>query len=159
MILFLQILPVAGISDDYGIVWSQLNDGPLRGVVLDATGIYVVGCYDDDYWLIEKRDHTSGSTIWSVTCNPGVSTAANSIAIDDAGIYIVGFTKASSEDRQLWIVEKRDLDDGNLIWSRITNPEEGNFIATDVALDGSDMYIIGSDSLPGIDNGELKKED
>ena len=111
LILFLQIRLIAGNPDDYEMVWSQQNDGPLTGVTLDATGIYVVGQYESN-WLIEKRDHISGLTIWSYTCNPGWSTTAISIAADDTGIYIVGFKQAKTKDRQLSIIEKRDPHDG-----------------------------------------------
>jgi len=82
---------------------------------------------------------------------------ANSIAADDTGIYIVGFTKVDSEDRGLWIVEKRDPHDGSLIWSKVANPEEGSFVATDVALDNSDMYIVGSDDIPGDREWRIEK--
>jgi hypothetical protein len=97
-------------------------------VAVDSTGIYVVG-YDsspgNSQWRIEKRSLNDGSLIWSVTSNPSSgSDSANSVAVDSTGIYVVGYDYAPGNYQ--WRIEKRNLNDGSLIWSITSNPSSGD---------------------------------
>jgi hypothetical protein len=52
------------------------------------------------------------------------SDYARSVAVDSTGIYVVGVD--SIPGNQEWRIEKRNLNDGSLIWSITTNPSSGS---------------------------------
>jgi len=122
-------------------------------VALDSTGIYVVGCdstlgSSNLRWRIEKRNLNDGSLIWSVTSNPSSGEdVAYSVAVDSTGIYVVGYDYAPGNAQ--WRIEKRNLNDGSLIWSVTSNPSSGSDIARSVAVDSTGIYVVGYDQIPG----------
>jgi hypothetical protein len=142
--------------NDGSLIWS-VTSNPSSGsdsaqsVAVDSTGIYVVG-YDyapgNYQWRIEKRSTSTGALIWSVTSNPSSgSDSAQSVAVDSTGIYVVGYDYAPGNYQ--WRIEKRNLNDGSLIWSVTSNPSSGDDYAYSVAVDSTGIYIVGVDSIPG----------
>jgi hypothetical protein len=139
------------------LIWSVTSnpgsdtDVPYS-VAVDSTGIYVVG-YDyisGNYeWRIEKRSTSTGALIWSVTSNPTSYTdIAQSVAVDSTGIYVVGYANLPGDPQ--WRIEKRNLNDGSLIWSVTSNPSSGYDYAQSVAVDNTGVYmLLGDDSSQG----------
>ena len=91
---------------------SPSNSDLLLNAVLDSTGLYAVG--DDTTlpphsfdWHMEKRNLTDGSTIWvqSEHASAGAD-GAGGVAVDGAGMYVVGSDKVPGNDE--WRVEKRN---------------------------------------------------
>jgi hypothetical protein len=129
-------------------IFAEYHDRPIA---VDDTGVYIVG-YDNkkgnERWRIEKRSLSNGRLIWLKTSNPSSdSDRANSVAVDESGLYIVGYDQKLGIER--WIIEKRSLTDGSLIWIKTKNPIEANapLEAYSVAVYESDIYIAGYASI------------
>jgi hypothetical protein len=147
------------------ILWTQTanpsaGDDGIRGVAVDASGIYAVG-YDHSpgnyEWRVEKRSLTDGSLIWSQVSNPsGEADIAHSVAVDASGIYMVG--RDDSPGNPEWRIEKRHLTDGSIIWNQADDPSVGNEDPYGVAVDASGVYIVGYDQSPGMGNFEWRIE-
>ena len=76
------------------------------------------------------------------------------MAVDGSGVYIVGFDSYSGGGR--WRIEKRSLTDGSVIWTQASNPSANMDRASDVAVDGTGVYIVGYDYYLG--NGRWRIE-
>ena len=154
------------------LIWTA-NSNPSSGndviasVVVDSTGIYAVG---SDYslgvytqWRIEKRSINDGSLIWDATSNPtGVYDMAYDVTVDAGGIYITGIenyiTSLLGNDSK-WRLEKRDLNNGSLIWTVVSNPSSENDYAESVTVDSTGVYVAGSEFSPGNYQWRLEKRD
>jgi hypothetical protein len=77
---------------------------------------------------------------------------AYSVAVDSTGIYVVGYDRIPGNWE--WRIEKRNLNDGSLIWSVTSNPSSGDDSAYSVAVDSTGIYVVGYDKIPGDMNGE-----
>jgi preprotein translocase subunit Sss1 len=140
------------------LIWATTTNpsnsvDSAQSVAVDSTGIYVVG-YDyapgNYQWRIEKRNLNDGSLIWSVTSNPSSgSDVAYSVAVDSTGIYVVGIDRSLGTFNSQWRIEKRNLNDGSLIWSVTSNPSSGDDYAYSVAVDSTGIYVVGIDYSPG----------
>jgi hypothetical protein len=141
---------------DGGLLWRKTSN-PSSGsdvansVAVDETGVYIVG-YDNkkgnERWRIEKRSLADGSLLWRKTTNPSSGNdRANSVAVDDTGVYIVGNDEKHGENDDRWRIEKRSLTDGSLIWIKTKNPLDYPDEPYSVAVYGSDIYIVGYDSV------------
>jgi len=132
------------------LIWSVTSAlGMANSVISDDTGIYVGG-YDktlgNAQWRIEKRDKTNGELIWEVTSNPSEwFDTVKSMAIDKTGIYLVGIESKEKESFQLWRIEKRNLNDGSLIWVATSNPGVINNVYS-VVVDEKGLYISGTEA-------------
>ena len=137
---------------DGSLVWVQTsdpspgNDSPL-GAAVDASGIYIVGpefSTGDAGWRIEKRSLEDGSLLWAQTSNPSQGyDSAYEVAADTSGVYVVGWDRSEGDDQ--WRIEKRNLNDGSLIWVQTVNPGPLDDNALDVAVDASGVYIVGAE--------------
>ncbi len=137
------------------------------GVAVDASGIYVVGVDNspgNDEWRIEKRSLNDGTLLWNQTSNPSTSMDwALGVAADASGIYVVGYDNAPGDLE--WRIEKRNLDDGGLLWTQTSNPTHGEASgiylgdrAFGVAADSSGIYVVGFDNSPAPDDVEWRIE-
>ncbi len=129
-------------------------------VAVDSTGIYVVGRSSAPgnwyLWYIEKRDIYTGALIWATTSDPSSGDdVAQSVAVDSTGIYVVGYDRIPGNAQ--WRIEKRNLNDGSLIWSVTSNPSSGNDVAYSVAVDSTGIYVVGVDSIPGDNQWRMEK--
>lgn len=111
---------------DGTLLWTQISD-PSEGtdrasdITVDDSGIYIVG-YDsspgDTEWRIEKRKLTDGTLIWEESNNPSSEEdEASGVALDESGIYIVGFDESQGTFEREWRIEKRFLSEANFTLS------------------------------------------
>lgn len=134
---------------------STANDVP-RGMVVDSSFMYVVGNSGTSaQWRIEKRQLSDGSlvagfgTAGVVLGNAG---AATSLAIDSTSMYVVGHETLPPSDVQ-WRIEKRLLADGSAVAGFGTagvvtsNPTAGGDVPGAIAIDGTFLYVVGSEAL------------
>jgi len=167
--------------NDGKLIWAKTSDpssgyDEAYGIALDSSGLYAVG-YDSSpgnkQWRIEKRELSDGELIWAKMSNPSEEDEdlANAVAVDDTGIYVVGYSGHSytADIFQYlyywWRIEKRQLDNGELIWATTSNPSIGMDIAYDAAVDSAGLYVVGCDWSPedrqwrfeerSLDNGDL----
>jgi len=84
---------------------------------------------------------------------------ASKVTIDSTGIYIVGSDSSPGVDNYQWRIEKRSLTDGSPIWAQTNNPSTGDDTAGGVAVDGTGVYIVGSDESPGNREWRIEKRD
>lgn len=134
------------------ILWQQISNPSVfedmaLGVAADGSGLYVVGYYSvggQDYgWWLEKRDLRTGALIWRRNSNRGgVDDVAMDVAVDGTALYVVGYSEVGSGD-YVWLIEKRDLNTGNILWQKTSNPTTGNDLAYGVAVDGTGVYVVG----------------
>ncbi|OGD54038.1 hypothetical protein A3K80_00290 [Candidatus Bathyarchaeota archaeon RBG_13_38_9] len=88
--------------------------------------------------------------LWVQTTNLGeqIYAKAEGIAVDDSGLYIVGYDNLPSFNDYEWRIEKRNINDGSVIWSQTENivpfcPHAVCESALAVTVDNSGLYIIG----------------
>jgi hypothetical protein len=134
------------------------------GVAADSSGIYVVGfdnspAPDDVEWRIEKRALADGNLLWNQTENPSPrEDRAFGVGVDASGMYAVGFDSTPGPGDLEWRGEKRNRDDGALLWTQTDNPSVGEDWAWAVAVRVSGVYVAGFDSSHGEDNVEWRIE-
>jgi CSLREA domain-containing protein len=130
---------------------DALSDGAFA-IAIDSTYLYVVGSEDDGLggldWRIEKRRLDTGAFdagfgTGGVISGDALSRRADGIAIDANYMYIVGHNDSTYD----WRIEKRSLSTGALdsgfgTGGVITSAAE-SFIAYDVEIDATYMYIVG----------------
>ncbi|MEO8148569.1 MAG: T9SS type A sorting domain-containing protein [Bacteroidia bacterium] len=137
------------------LTWAKNTDGATTGstaqalhVAADDSSIYVCG-FDaapgTGQWHIEKRNITTGDTIWTKVNDYSAARYdyAQDIAMDASGIYIVGSDFSLSSTDNQWNIEKRDLITGDTIWTQKSNASIDNDFATAVTLDTDYMYAAG----------------
>ena len=158
------------------IIWSQRSNPTIANsdvpfsITADASGIYVAG-YDympgaanNEQWHIEKRDLNTGALIAAfgiggvVTSNPSVKTdIAGAITVDASGIYIAGLDNSQGSDQ--WLIEKRDLTTGAIIWTKTNNPSAGWDDALAITADASGIYVAGTYGVFGDSQWRIEKRD
>src|SRR3989304_2230850 len=145
------------------LIWSQASNpsaynDKAKAVAVDGSGVYIVG--HDQYpgsgnnrWRMEKRSLPDGSSIWIQSRNPSAyKDTARSVAVDGSGGFIVGEDEYPGSGNARWRMEKRNLSTGSNLWTRTSNPSAYEDDAWGVATDGTGVYIVGSDSYPGLYN-------
>jgi hypothetical protein len=168
-IFLIAITPLFMVQASGGdLIWFETfypnnRDAGAEGVAVDDTGIYVVG-YDsapyNEQWRIEKR-RLNGSILWVQTLNPpGYSRdMAFDVALDDTGLYVAGYDNVLGMPNSRWRIEKRHLENGTIIWTKISNPSSGNDIPWGVTVHNSGLYVAGFDSSPGNNQWRIEKRD
>jgi len=129
------------------------------GVAVDDTGVYTVGLdsypgYGDARWRMEKRNLTTGNSIWTKTSNASTSWDETTAITVGGAVYSVGSDSYPGDDR--WRMEKRSILSGTSLWTKTSNPSSSYDEAYGVAVDGSGVYIVGVDDYPG--NGRWRIE-
>ncbi|MBI5732505.1 hypothetical protein HY967_00910, partial [Candidatus Jorgensenbacteria bacterium] len=152
------------------------NDAALA-VAVDASSLYVAGYENATVGLtrvrVEKRDKTNGSFVsafgtngavseYHVTQIGGTAQEARAIALDGDGVYIAGNVFGVSAGGEGWLVQKRDITNGDLLWEQIGDRVNGDEVAYGIALDTSIppsiIYVAGSHDLGLLDDSELRFE-
>jgi len=139
-------------------VWTATSNpgtgaDEATAIAIDGSALYVVGY--DDYWLgedeysrwrIESRSLTDGSVVWSVRSNPShLVDRPGGVAVDSTGIYVVGYQELGQSHPPRWRIEKRTLSDSSLTWTQVlTDPAVQAGEAVGVAVDGSGVYVVGT---------------
>jgi hypothetical protein len=144
-------------------VSENLSSGSdeARGVAVDTTGVYVVGWDStpgNPEWRVEKRSLTTGTITWARSEDISSSyDYAYGVVVDGSGVYIAGFDENATGNKDEWRVEKRSLTTGAVLWSYSEHLSSGDDFAGGVAVDGSGVYVVGSDYAPGSDEWRLEK--
>lgn len=101
-----------------------------------------------NYYSIDKVEASQeDEVIWVKTENSSLSSCtASGVAADSSGIYVVGayisLTSFSSlMNPYKWLIEKRSLADGRLVWNRTS---AGASASVRIAVDSSGIYVVGS---------------
>jgi hypothetical protein len=152
-----------------GVITSNptSNDDEVNGVAVDMGGVYITGTQDiclgcNSKWRIEKRNLTTGVSIWSQISDPGPSPdGSNAITVDSSGVYIVG-TVGISFFNWAWRVEKRDLFTGDTIWTKTIDVTFAGDSPLSVTADPSGIYVAGAvyDTIAGSgDRWRIEKRD
>ncbi len=163
---FLNVNRVKATPTNGNIIWTQTNNpstnNAASGVAVDGTGVYVVG-YDlipdlgNAEWRMEKRSLITGAVTWTQTENPSAGDdQAKGVAVDGTGVYVVGFDYSAGNLE--WRVEKRSLTTGAVTWTQTENPSAGGDQAFGVAVDGTGVYVVGGDNVPGGSDYEWRVE-
>ncbi|MBI2820490.1 MAG: hypothetical protein HYX73_10970, partial [Acidobacteria bacterium] len=134
------------------------------GVAVDATGVYVAGItggalpgqtsVGGDDAFVRKYDF-SGNLLWTHQFGTSNPDSARGVAVDAAGVYVVGTILSGSLPGQTSagnydaFVRKYDSN-GNELWTRqfgTASPDQ----ARGVAVDATSVYIVGgtNGALPG----------
>ena len=167
--------------------WTQIEnpstgDDEAYAVTVDATGLYVVG-WDvvpgNPEWRVEKRSLSTGALITTFGgsgvcggCPAGVVQENPSsfydvpygVAVDGTGVYVVGLDKSQGTSNQEWRIEKRNLGTGALTAAfgssgiLVENPSSGDDEAYAVVVDGTGVYVAGTDQFPGAGDYEWRIE-
>ncbi len=135
---------------------------------LDGSFLYIVGNNavpptNGDYeWRIERRSTTDGvldsgfGTAGVVTWDSGPARdSATRIAIDSSYMYVVGYHDPGGLGDDAWAIHKRSLLDGALdsVFGSggivVSNPSMQSDRTRSIAIDGSHLYVVGSDESPG----------
>lgn len=168
-------LPDPGFGNG-GVVTSNpsLQDDYPMALAIDSTFIYIVGDDEalgsiDSQWRIEKRylsdgtfDATFGNGgVIQENPSPSYDEAAN-LAIDSTFMYVIGSDMTPSGSDSQWRIEKRALADGLLDPAFGTsgvvtdNPSGIRDWAWGVDVDGSSLYVCGTDESPGAGNRQWR---
>lgn len=161
------------ISDQGGMLWTQVHDGPgggndqLRGVSVDSAGsIYVAGYQnvtgEGANLFVRKYDDT-GDPQWTDTSDGGGATSdvVNAIVEDPDGNFVAaGYVTVTGEGRNVWV--RKYSADGNVLWTRTWEGGAGlHDVAWAIAASGDGhYYVAGSTEVAGeLDNTWLGKLD
>ena len=150
------------------IIWTQTSNPSTSSdaayaVVVDSTGLYVVGVdvslgATNYEWRIEKRNLTTGSSIWNQTENIGTCyDYARGVAVDSTGLYVVGNDCPPATTDGEWRIEKRNLSTGAIIWTKTSNPSTRADSAYDVAVGSAGLYVVGFDGTGGNSEWRIEK--
>ncbi len=138
-----------------------------NAVVSDGTDLYIVGSDNvpggnDTRWRIEKRSLSSGALVSAfgtggvVTSDPSTDRDyASSAATDGTYLYIVGTDVGLGYGNEQWRVEKRSLSTGALATGFgtggvvLSNPSSTGDWVRDEVIDGTDLFLMGSDQSIG----------
>jgi len=133
---------------------SSYNDWAY-GVAVDGSGLYAVG-FDHNgagntfEWRVEKRSLTTGVIMWAVSEDISTgSSYAYGVAVDGSGVYVVGYDSNTAGTNSEWRVEKRSLTTGVIMWAVSEDISTSWDVAYGVAVDGSGVYVVGFDQVPG----------
>jgi hypothetical protein len=151
-----------------GVVTSDPseNNDVAHGIAIYDGYMYIVGSdrslgASDAQWRIEKRDCETSSLVEEIVVNFSVDNdIPYAIAVDGGSMYVVGYDrfpgssskpgkgkKGSSSSNAEWRIEKISLSDLSLQGSVSSNPTDDFDTARGIAIDGTHMYVIGSDEL------------
>ncbi len=135
-----------------GVINGDSSSMGAFSVATDSTYMYVVGYNDAEDFRIEKRRLDTGALdtgfgSGGVIIGDAASRRADGIAIDSTYMYVVGH-----DDAYDWRIEKRRLDTGALVPAFGSGGVETSvlisFIAYDIAIDSTHMYVIGYEEPP-----------
>ncbi|MEA3344191.1 MAG: hypothetical protein U9Q16_00705 [Patescibacteria group bacterium] len=128
--------------DDGSPMWDAriASEGFADGIIVDSTGMYVVGTQDNNLMRVEKRNLDNGTLIWEKTPDfgPGADVAYEVVA-DSTGIYLA----CSQDNNFTWRVEKRNLDNGTLIWEQHPNLSFSKDMAFGIGVSSTGVYVSG----------------
>lgn len=149
------------------VVWSKdinptSKNDYVPQIALDGSGVYVAGsdngcvgvCFfpGDTNWRIEKRNLSNGLLIWGKSGNYSSDyDNVYDLAVDSTGLYVAGDINifGGSPSRR---IEKRNLSNGDIIWSQTASFVPGG--TTAMFVDSTGLYIA-SGTYTGADTQVL----
>ncbi|MHC4270184.1 MAG: hypothetical protein ACYSTS_17205 [Planctomycetota bacterium] len=168
--------------NDSNEFYEQVSDIPgtdeANAIAIDSAAVppasrsmYVVGL-ELGKWRIEKRLLSDGSSVGTfdddgvVISDPsGSIDEANAIAIDtapadpaDHTMYVVGSDRSLGASDAQWRIEKRACSNGNLLYAIVANFSVDDDIPYAIAIDGTSMYVVGSDRSLGASDAQWRIE-
>lgn len=168
LIVTCSVIRYAEASPGGEIIWVRTSNPTAYtdlayGVAVDGTGVYIVGSDMAETqgwleWRIEKRSLTDGALIWNQTNNPSpYNDEALDVAVDDSGIYVVGYAYSEITGHSEWRIEKRSLTTGSLLWQQTSHLGVYDERAYGVAVDSTGVYIVGSDTSSADEGWRIEK--
>ncbi|MCS7200961.1 MAG: hypothetical protein NZ822_02345, partial [Patescibacteria group bacterium] len=154
------------------LIWAKgaITNGHaiVNSLDIDESSIYAVGVESDTphgenhMWRIEKRSIADGSIIWVKFSDPtkptsivkdsdfkiGGSDWVGSVKVQGDYIYIGG-SEEEEIGRERWRIEKRDKNNGNLIWARRPDYSFFSDVVTALTADSSGVYVGGKTYVRG----------
>lgn len=146
-------------------------DDIAYAIAIDRNAMYVVGTDGSPWpgkdwqWRIEKRSLVDGSPIFGfgkngvVLSNPSIGIdEPHAIAIDKEYMYVGGFDGNPGVNNLQWRIEKRRLDNGNLVLDFgpnkdgivLSNPSRYWDVITGIKIDQWGIYTVGYEQFsPG----------
>ncbi|MFH1586905.1 MAG: hypothetical protein ABID38_03550 [Candidatus Diapherotrites archaeon] len=156
----------SGTLDWFEVVSHSANNEEALAITTDDSYVYTAGFDQDagvEHWRIERRRKTDGFLEWEhwgAGPVPTITGRARGIAVDSSGVYVVGFDSSLGFPDHQWRVEKRRLDNGNLIWGETSNLIPGNEDAAyAISVDSSGIYVAGYDFICGESQWRIAKCD
>lgn len=134
------------------LVWYKTTDPSTTGssaqayqVVANSNAIYICGSdagIGNVQWHIEKRSISTGDSIWTKVINysSGIDYSQD-LVVDRSGLYIVGSDCSLSTTNSQIRIEKRDLINGDTIWTKTNNPTSLNDYGYTITQDSNFIYI------------------
>lgn len=156
---------------------SGSSNDEVRSMVIDGSSLFIAGSdgslgASNSQWRIEKRDKNSGALDPTfdgdgiLTINPSANNdEIRKILIVGTGLFALGSDQGPGSTNSQWRIEKRDVASGALvgafgtggiIQANLSGGADELYCAT---VDGSALYIGGSDSIPGNLQWRVEKRD
>jgi uncharacterized protein (TIGR03437 family) len=110
----------------------EFEETSANGVAVDATGVYVTG--GETYGFVRKYD-LDDNELWTRTFDVR-SHGAKAIAVNDAGVYVLGFVESGFHSGSSSFLRKYDAG-GNQLWIR-----QFSGIGNSVAADATGIYVV-----------------
>jgi len=150
-VLFLFVLTglVTENASAYQLIWSDTSDDPgiQKTSIVEDEGDYIYVCgyiFTEEplqsSWYLERRHRSDGALDWSETDIHTNPARAYSIDVDSEYIYVCG--DDSDLGDRYWRVEKRNRENGEIIWEKMH--QEYASTAYAVKEDGDYIYVGGS---------------
>lgn len=128
------------------------NRDAVRAILVNGSDFYDCGCnIQNGAWIVERRSQSTGAPIagFSAGFSPATGLAfPNALATDGTNLYVAG-------NYGQWRIEKRLLSTGALDTNFGSggvvnvNPGSAGGSAVAIAVDSTNLYVIGTDASPG----------
>ncbi|MEQ8460939.1 MAG: hypothetical protein RLO52_16510 [Sandaracinaceae bacterium] len=116
----------------------------LRGDALYVASHEPTGVADDLEWRVERRAAADDALVWSRRFSSADDREQpTDLAVDATGVYAVGIAQPMRFD--LWRVEKRGLEDGEVVWSWEAEHEEFDNRPRAVDVGDGVVFVGGTD--------------
>jgi hypothetical protein len=122
------------------IIWDKIdNVGVSIELQIDNNGVYVGGYEEISpfIWRIKKYNKTDGLFVWQNSDT--YDGLIKGIGISSTGVYAVG----AVNNRAIWRVEKRDSNNGNLLWEEPLSGF-GPYTVQQTDFFDNGLYVVGS---------------
>ena len=140
-------------THDGNLEWNKIyhtqDDDIFSDIKLYDSGIYVCGNRENTSMnihdaFVAKYD-VNGNLIWNTTWGGNVSDNVYSMAVDDSGVYLLGYTGNFTAGIFYSLLLKYDLD-GNYQWNKTWGPDAYQ-LGGALTIDSSAVYAVGDNAF------------